>query len=65
MKPTLVNPLREVCNYVMEKGVMQSSWSSANLVAIPKPGKDLEDLASYRPIALLNQDGKIFISISA
>ncbi|KAJ1129150.1 hypothetical protein NDU88_007521 [Pleurodeles waltl] len=35
----------------------------ATIVVIPKPGKDPENCASYRPISLLNIDAKLFTGI--
>lgn len=42
---------------------MPLSWTSATLISVPKENIDQSHLSSYRPIALLNQDYKIFTII--
>ena len=34
-------------------GILPDSWKTANVIAIPKPGKDPLSPSSYRPISLL------------
>jgi Reverse transcriptase (RNA-dependent DNA polymerase) len=36
------------------------SWKHANVIPVPKPGKDPSNPSSYRPISLLSSIGKIF-----
>lgn len=63
--PKLVQRLLDTFNYVLEKGVMPETWSEARIVVIPKPGKDVKKVESFRPISLLNHDAKLFASILA
>lgn len=44
---------------------MPDSWSEARIVVIPKPGKDVQKVESYRSMSLFNHDAKIFASILA
>lgn len=39
--------------------------NEAMIVLVPKPGKDQQDCAAYRPISKLNVDAKIFAKILA
>lgn len=59
----LLEHLTAVCNAIMEMSKVPNSWNLSNLIVIPKPHKDLQALALYRPIALLNQDAKIFTAV--
>ena len=44
--------LLAVFNHVWTTGLFPSSWREAEIVPIPKPGKDLSNPNNYRPIAL-------------
>lgn len=59
-KHLLVGPLTQLCNMTIHTASMPLTWSEANIILIHKPEKDPLDPASYRPIALLNTDAKIF-----
>lgn len=59
----LVPALEKTFNAVLLDGDVPPSWSEALLVPIPKPEKDKTKCESYRPIALLNVDLKIFKTI--
>lgn len=41
------------------EGHLPNSWKEADILPIPKPGKDLTIAASYRPISLLSCMGKL------
>ena len=44
--------LLSVFNYVWVTGAFPPSWREAEIVPIPKPGRDLSNPGNYRPIAL-------------
>lgn len=48
-----------------ELGSIPDSLSEAIVVLVPKPGKDPEECASYRPISLINADAKLLAKILA
>lgn len=49
----------------MSTGEIPPSWKNSLLIPILKPGKDATSCSSYRPIALINVDAKIFTAILA
>lgn len=51
--------LLKMFNRALEKGKMPQTLNEATVTLIPKKGKDLEQVGSYRPISLLNSDQKI------
>ncbi|XP_060103366.1 caspase-6 [Heteronotia binoei] len=61
----LLEPLVHTCNSVMYSGEMPNTWSEARITVIPKPGKDKQNPASFRPISVLNNDFKIFSALMA
>uniref|UniRef100_A0A3P9LA26 Reverse transcriptase domain-containing protein n=1 Tax=Oryzias latipes TaxID=8090 RepID=A0A3P9LA26_ORYLA len=61
----LTPKLCKICNWVLQKGTIPSSWRDAIISVIPKEGKDKLDCKQYRPISVLNVDYKIFMSILA
>ena len=46
-------------NLLWEEGTFPESWKDSTLIPIPKPGKNLTDPASYRPISLISCASKI------
>lgn len=55
--------LTVVFNSSLKFGYFPDIWKKAKIIAIPKPGKDLTNPESYRPINLLSCVGKIFEKI--
>ena len=51
--------LVEILNSCLREGKMPACWKKARLVLIPKPGKEKDSPAAYRPLCLLNDTGKI------
>jgi hypothetical protein len=47
-------------NECLRKGIFPKRWKRAKLIPIVKPGKESsEQVTKYRPISLLNKEGKI------
>lgn len=46
-------------DYAFDKGYLADEQGSAFISSIPKPGKDIKYLKSWRPITLLHVDYKI------
>jgi hypothetical protein len=47
-------------NGCLRRGVFPTRWKRAQLVPITKPGKEnSEDVSKFRPISLLNTEGKV------
>lgn len=61
----LVDSITDLCNALLTYGTMPLSWKEARIIVLPKKGKDLTNVASYRPISLLNLNVKIFTTIMA
>lgn len=63
----LTNPesFLDLYNECMEEGVFPSKWKQQRLVLIPKGKTTTEDPASYRPLCMLDSDGKLFERIVA
>lgn len=60
----LAPPLSQNINEAFALGKIPQSWNKAAIVVLPKQGQDPLDLRSYRPISLLNQDYKIFSTLT-
>ena len=52
-------------NYCFEQGELAPTQRQAIITLVPKPGKDIRFLKSWRPISLLNVDVKILSTILA
>jgi hypothetical protein len=47
-------------NECLKKGIFPDNWKIAKVIPITKPGKEgSEDPSKYRPISLLNTEGKV------
>lgn len=55
----LQGPMINLLNNCLRKGAFPQAWRMANLVLLPKDGKDGTLPSSYRPICLLNELGKL------
>ena len=53
----------ELYNKIWSSGDIPNAFKHAVVVPIPKPGKDPNDLFSYRPISLTSHLGKILETI--
>uniref|UniRef100_A0A670IGH0 Reverse transcriptase domain-containing protein n=2 Tax=Podarcis muralis TaxID=64176 RepID=A0A670IGH0_PODMU len=65
LKEWLIQPLKEVCNEILEGKKAPESWKEAYISLIPKTETEKTQLKNYRPISLLNVDYKIFADILA
>lgn len=61
----LTAKIHEIIVKSLKDKKLPASMADAVIVVIPKPGKDPELCASYRPISLLNADVKILTKILA
>lgn len=61
----LAPEMEKTFNSIIHRGALPPSWYEAELVPILKQDKDSQQCSSYRPIALLNVDAKIFTSVLA
>jgi hypothetical protein len=52
LRPQVKEALRLLYNIMLVSGKQPSTWSKNRTVLIPKPGKDLAKIASYRPITI-------------
>jgi hypothetical protein len=49
-----------IFNAVMKTGYYPETWKISQIIMIPKPGKDVTNVNSYRPISLLPTLSKLF-----
>lgn len=61
LQPTM----KKVFNNCADKVSISQSMSEANIIVIPKEGKDHLSAKNYRPISLINVDSKIYAKILA
>ena len=52
--------LCKVFNRYWNEGIYPNEWKTSVLIPVPKPGKPLSRIDSYRPIALTSAIGKLF-----
>lgn len=57
---TLLLLLVSIFNACLANCTFPAAWKEAIVIGIPKPGKDLKNPSSYRPISLLSSLGKIY-----
>lgn len=57
--------LRDLFAACKEKNQTPDSWAEVSIYILPKEGKDMTLPQSYRPIAILNVDYKIFSTVLA
>uniref|UniRef100_A0A670HYM7 Reverse transcriptase domain-containing protein n=1 Tax=Podarcis muralis TaxID=64176 RepID=A0A670HYM7_PODMU len=65
LKEWLIQPLKEVCNQILEGKKAPESWKEAFISLIPKTETEKHQVKNYRPISLLNVDYKIFADVLA
>ena len=58
LSAVLASPVADIFNACLELGYFPASFKIANVVSVPKAGKDPLSNAGYRPIALLSTLGK-------
>lgn len=63
LPPNYVVFLTDIINACWRMSYFPRAWKKAVIVSIPKPGKDVHDPASYRPISLLPVSGKVFENV--
>ena len=56
---TLPKYITAMYNGCLRKGVFTKRWKCAKLIPVVKPGKDSDEVTKFRPIGLLNTEGKI------
>jgi len=59
LPPTAIDYLTKIFNLIIQHMTIPSIWKDARIVPILKPGKPVEEGASYRPISLLCPAAKI------
>jgi potassium voltage-gated channel Eag-related subfamily H protein 8 len=57
---SVLQVLFDLMNDIWETGDLPSIWKFANVIPIPKPGKDHAEPSNYRPIVLISCVCKTF-----
>ena len=59
LKTRAKQKLLDITNYSYKNAWIPHSWKTATIIPIPKEGKPLSKLVSYRPISLTSDLSKI------
>lgn len=63
--PILGDRIKQIYNSCLKFGYFPHTWKKAQLILLHKKGKDTASPSAYRPICLLDENGKLFERIIA